>query len=285
MLKTLASCCLLLIFATTAVADLSTSYRRLLPLEGGSNFRDMGGYTTKDGKTIVRGKLFRSGVMTSLTEEDMSYLNQFKFKTIVDLRSDEELELYPNHWAISSEIPMILGNYSIREMMAASDNKGDRPKMSELYPRILESIQPQLVRYFDAALANQVPMVVNCSAGQDRTGVTAALMLMLLGVPEETVIEDYLLSTDFRRPLTEQGDVDLAAAAKSNSFAAMMLHYHNASPNPNRPNPLVTAEGKPFLVFVFDYIRKNHGTIEAYAEQELGIDEKDIQVLRHQYLL
>ena len=76
---------------------LSFSYRRLLPLEGGSNFRDLGGYPTDDGGQVKRGLLFRSGAMTGLTDKDQNYLDSFGFKTIVDLRSIEEVELYPNH--------------------------------------------------------------------------------------------------------------------------------------------------------------------------------------------
>src|SRR5690606_41263416 len=76
-----------------------SSYDRVVPLEGGANFRDLGGYQTVDGKTVRRGLLYRSGVMTHLTEADQAYLQKIGIDTVVDLRSREELELYPNHWA------------------------------------------------------------------------------------------------------------------------------------------------------------------------------------------
>ncbi|MYE85403.1 MAG: tyrosine-protein phosphatase, partial [Gammaproteobacteria bacterium] len=218
---------LLFVFASTAIADLSMSYRRLLPLEGGSNFRDLGGYRTADGQTVARGMLFRSGAMTGLTDADMAYLDGFGIKTIVDLRSNEEISLYPNHWAAKHRIEVVTGDYSFAAMMSGEES-GERPAMGELYPRLLESIGPQIKNYFDEALGEGAPMVVNCSAGQDRTGIVSALMLLLLGVPEPTVIEDYLLSTDFRRPAIEDGGVDLAEAAKTNAFAAMMLEYRKA---------------------------------------------------------
>lgn len=270
-------------FATTAVADLSMSYRRLLPLEGGSNFRDLGGYRTADGQTVARGRLFRSGAMTALTDADMAYLDRFGIKTIVDLRSNEEIGLYPNHWAAKRGIEVLTGDYSFAAMMR-SEESGERPEMSELYPRLLESIGPQIKTYFHEALEAQAPMVVNCSAGQDRTGIAAALMLLLLGVPEPTVIEDYLLSTDFRRPAVEQGSVDLAEAAKTNAFAAMMLEYRKAMPHPDRPNPLVTPDGVAYLAFVIERIRNEYGSVEAYAEGELGIDAQEMATLRRRYL-
>src|SRR5690606_41501722 len=76
-----------------------SSCARLMPLEGGSNFRGLGGYQPVDGKTVRRGLLYRSGVMTHLTEADQAYLQKIGSDTVVDLRSREELELYPNHWA------------------------------------------------------------------------------------------------------------------------------------------------------------------------------------------
>ncbi|MXY04471.1 MAG: tyrosine-protein phosphatase [Gammaproteobacteria bacterium] len=274
---------LLFVFASTAVADPSMSYRRLLPLEGGSNFRDLGGYRTADGQTVARGMLFRSGAMTGLTDADMAYLDGFGIKTIVDLRSDEEISLYPNHWAAKHRIEVVTGGYSFAAMMSGEES-GERPAMSELYPRLLESIGPQIKTYFDEALGQGAPMVVNCSAGQDRTGIVSALMLLLLGVPEPTVIEDYLLSTDFRRPAIEDGGVDLAEAAKTNAFAAMMLEYRKAMPHPDRPNPLVTSDGVPYLAFVIERIRDEYGSVEAYAEKELGINAQDLAALRRTYL-
>ena len=273
----------LFVFALTAVADPSMSYRRLLPLEGGSNFRDLGGYRTADGQTVARGMLFRSGAMTGLTDADMAYLDGFGIKTIVDLRSDEEISLYPNHWAAKHRIEVVTGGYSFAAMMSGEES-GERPAMSELYPRLLESIGPQIKTYFDEALGQGAPMVVNCSAGQDRTGIVSALMLLLLGVPEPTVIEDYLLSTDFRRPAIEDGGVDLAEAAKTNAFAAMMLEYRKAMPHPDRPNPLVTSDGVPYLAFVIERIRDEYGSVEAYAEKELGINAQDLAALRRKYL-
>ena len=274
---------LLFVFASTAIADLSMSYRRLLPLEGGSNFRDLGGYRTADGQTVARGMLFRSGAMTGLTDADMAYLDGFGIKTIVDLRSNEEISLYPNHWAAKHRIEVVTGGYSFAAMMSGEES-GDRPEMGELYPRLLESIGPQIKTYFDEALGQGAPMVVNCSAGQDRTGIVSALMLLLLGVPEPTVIEDYLLSTDFRRPAIEDGGVDLAEAAKTNAFAAMMLEYRKAMPHPDRPNPLVTSDGVPYLAFVIERIRDEYGSVEAYAEKELGINAQDLAALRRKYL-
>lgn len=270
----------------TADTPLERTYRRLLPLEGGSNFRDLGGYPTTEGATVKRGVLFRSGAMTGLTEGDQAYLERFAFQSIVDLRSSEERELYPNPWAAQSDVPYLFHDYSIIDMMRGASGDRASAEMSAdygpMYRTMLDTLKPQLKLFFDRLLGEAVPLVVNCSAGQDRTGVTSALLLSVLGVPRPMILEDYLLSTDFRDPLRENGDVDLAAAAKTNAFAAMMLRYKAAGAT-EKPNPLVTAEGTPFLQATFEEIDERYGSVARYLEDALGVSAADQARLRVLY--
>ena len=268
---------------------LLSTYERLLPLEGGSNFRDMGGYPAADGKRVVRGKLFRSGAPTSLTPKDMAYLDQFGFAAIIDLRSSEELELYPNHWAAQSpQIDYLNVEYSIFGL--AGDAAASTPaslgevvrSMDVTYRNFPTMLKPQLTLLFDTLLAEEAPVLVNCSAGQDRTGVASAVVLSLLGVERETILEDYLLSTQYRRPAVERGDVDLAQAAQTNAFAAMMLQY--ASAEEEHAAPLLMPDGTPYLHYALDEIETTWGSVQAYAEQELGVDAADVATLRARYL-
>ncbi len=266
---------------------LLMSYRRLLPLEGGSNFRDLGGYPTSDGHAVKRGLLFRSGAMTGLTERDIEYLGQFGFQAVVDLRSREERDLYPNPWIAVADLEDRYHDYSMVALMkqAAEKEEGAQSQRdySRMYPFLAEMIKPQLGLYFDALLNERTPVVVNCSAGQDRTGIASAIVLTLLGVDRELVIEDYLLSTDFRRPGLEAGNVDLEEAAKTNEFAAMMLHY-GAGSDMSRPNPLVTGDGVPFIVFALDAIEERYGSVAAFAREELGMSQDQQAKLRDLYL-
>lgn len=268
-----------------ANSDTLRSYRRLLPLEGGSNFRDLGGYPTEDGRTVKRGLLFRSGAMTGLTEADAVYLEQFGFQAVVDLRSTEELDLYPNRWARGAGVNYLHHPYSMLNLMRdqGAEIGSAQGDYSPMYRYMQVFLKPQLSLYFDTLLAGKVPAVVNCSAGQDRTGVTSALLLTALGVERELVIEDYLLSTDFRRPGVERGDVDLEEAAETNAFAAMMLQ-HGGGTRDERPNSLVTPQGVPFITFTLDAIEQSHGSVAAYLEQELGVDATALERLRGLYL-
>jgi len=263
---------------------LDRTYRRLLPLEGGSNFRDMGGYLTTSGQRVKRGLLFRSGAPTSLTEADMAYLSRFGFQTAVDLRSNEERALFPNHWVDADQsIDYRYVDYSIMGMMKRMEGEGTRPPIAMMYGRLPEQIAPQLRVYFDALLAERTPIVVNCSAGQDRTGVTAALVLLTLGVPRALVIEDYLLSTDFRRPALEVGDVDLEASSQTNDFAKLMLAYKQSGVT-TRANPLVTEEGTAYLEFALNQIEHDYGSVDAYLMRTVGLSEAQLASLKVLYL-
>jgi protein-tyrosine phosphatase len=96
------------------------------------------------------------------------------------------------------------------------------------------------------------------------------------------ILEDYLLSTDFRDPRKENGEVDLEAAAKTNAFAAMMLRYKAAGATA-RPNPLVTAGGTPFLQATFEEIDRRYGSVGAYLEEALGLTAAEQERLRALY--
>jgi protein-tyrosine phosphatase len=291
-------CSLLLVTVAGARAQEAPldSYERLLPLQGGSNFRDMGGYQTSSGETVARGMLFRSGAMVSLTESDMDYLEQFNFQTIVDLRSKEEVDLYPNYWVRQTpSIDYISVEYSMLESMGEMmselseldpediDMSAIADSMGAMYRGFPEMLKPQLTSMFDSLLRQETPLVVNCSAGQDRTGFASAVVLSVLGVPRDTIIEDYHLSTQFRRPDLEAGDVDLEEAAKTNGFAAMMLQF-SGDEGAAEANPLYTGNGVSYLQFALQEIDARYGSVEAYLQQELGVDGDEIQQLKNLYL-
>lgn len=259
-------------------------YDRLLPLEGGSNFRDMGGYFTADGRQVRRGMLFRSGVMSSLTAADEVYLEQFGFQRVIDLRSAEERELFPNRWADAAGIKLLAHDYSMSMIVERMMGEGSQPRgMQDLYRAFPEQLEPQLTMFFEEVMAGNVPLVVNCSAGQDRTGLTSALLLLALGVPRDVVIQDYLSSTRYRRPVVEQGDVDYAAAAESNLYARLMVQYADPRRVP-RAEPLLTAQGVPYLRFALDQIEQDFGSVERYLEERLGVDAAAREQLRNRYL-
>jgi protein-tyrosine phosphatase len=222
--------------------------------------------------------------MTGLSERDMQYLEGFGFRQVVDLRSREELELYPNHWADQADIAYSHGDYSMARIVDSMvDENGEPLPMSALYGHMPTMLRPQLRAYFDALAEGEAPIVVNCSAGQDRTGIASALLLTALGVPRDVIVQDYLLSTRYRRPAIERGSVDLRAAAQENLFAQLMLRYSEGD-RPAAAQPLLTDEGVPYLHYAFAQIEADYGSVEAFLEQEIGVDAQTREQLQALYL-
>lgn len=261
----------------------TSSFARLLPLSGGNNFRDMGDYQTQDGRKVQKHLLFRSGVMTSLTNDDQAYLDKIGIKTIIDFRSREELEIFPNHWADNNGLNLVTHDYSFIELhhQAEQANNTESVTIDDLYLVFHNALIPQLTALFQNLINNNSPMVINCSAGQDRTGLGAALILSTLGVPWETIIEDYHLSTKYRRPELEAGNLDFEKYADNNPFAELMLRYKNTD---KTPKPLTSKEGIPHLELAFNAINNEHGSVENYLNSALGIDSNDITQIQSQYL-
>lgn len=270
--------------ANSQDTSLDMSYRRVLPLEQGSNFRDAGDYPTQDGKRVVRGQLFRSAAMYAIdSPSDIAYLNQFNFKTVLDLRSQEERELQPDRWVLADDsINYVAHDYSIMAMLAEASKAGKSFDMVSFYKMIHMAQLPQIKLYFDALLNQQTPIILHCSAGQDRTGFISAMVLSVLGVDRDIIFEDYELSTDLRRPAIEKGDINYVEAAKTNAFAKMMLAYGADKPK-TRANPLRTEEGKPFIEYTFEVLDTEYGSVEGYLKREVGLTDEDIAKLRNIY--
>jgi protein-tyrosine phosphatase len=249
---------------------------RLIPLAQGSNFRDIGGYPAAAGKHVRWGLIYRSGAQPMLNEADLGEVRELRLAQLVDLRSDEERVLAPTR---IDGVPYTAVGYSMMQLMPANRTKPIR-NGSDLYRRFPERFAPQLKIIFADLLGSRAPIVYNCSAGQDRTGFTTAMILSALGVPRETIYADYLLSTTYRKPEFEMPPID-AAAHPGNPVAQMFAQYHK---QPAQPQPLVDAQGRPFLTGAFEEIEAKWGSVDNYLQQEIGLTPSDVTHLRFLYL-
>ena len=249
---------------TTQVAE------RLVPLVGGSNFRDIGGYSVAGGRHVRWGMIYRSGGSPLLTDADLSRVGGLQLANMVDLRSDEERVLAPTR---IDGVPYAAVGYSMSRL-------GVSGGMETAYRAMPKMLAPHLRLIFAKLLRGEGPLVYNCSAGQDRTGFTTALVLSALGASPETILADYHLSTTYRRPENEMPRIDPALAA-NNPTAAMFASYQRM-PNA-RPQPLKTAEGKAFLSFALEEINAKWGSVDGYLKQEIGIGPAEIRRLRAAY--
>jgi protein-tyrosine phosphatase len=131
-------------------------------------------------------------------------------------------------------------------------------------------------------LRDEGAVMYHCSAGQDRTGITTGLILSALGVDRATILKDYHLSTELRRPQFEMPPLDPADWPGN----PIVPYYVAAMKKPGGPKaePLFTPKGNSHLAQFFEMIDKEHGGIAAYLEKELGIDARDTERLRALYL-
>jgi protein-tyrosine phosphatase len=250
---------------------------RLVPLAQGSNFRDVGGYPAAGGKHVRWGLIYRSGAQPMLTADDVAQLHAIGLSQLVDLRSKEERSLAPT--AIDG-VPYTAIGYSMAEMFGQG-GAGALRNGTELYRRFPHEFAPQLKVIFADLLDHHAPIAYNCSAGQDRTGFATAMILSALGVPRETIYADYELSTAYRRPEFEMPKID--PALHPNDPAAQLFARAQAQ-GPRKPQPLIEADGRPFLTGAFEEIDAKWGSVDAYLRQEIGLTDANIAALRRDYL-
>lgn len=241
----------------------------VLKLQGGSNFRDLGGYRTADGRLVRRGAVFRSAHLGGLTDEDRTALGTIGVRTIVDLRGVNEAAETPHRIEgvscriVGAHIEPGVGD-KIRG--AVEDGTASPHLMMQFltdhyrdYPR---RCAPGFRTLF-ATLSDGVhrPLVFHCTAGKDRTGFASALLLSLLGVPWQTVVEDYLRTNELwtghigRYP---ELDIDTRAA--------------------------IIEARTPYLEAAFEVVRNDFGTPEAFAEKALGLGPAERERLKHDLL-
>jgi protein-tyrosine phosphatase len=181
------------------------------------NFRDFGGYHTQNGKHLKKGLLFRSGDLSKATDADLDRLVSLGIKTICDLRSERELKTDPDRFPNPAKftffnIPMrpIIDYHrrSLRRLISLMFGRERRidyvAESLKAYREYATGYLPQLKTLFQhISDPENLPVLLHCSAGKDRTGVIAGLIQLLLGVPVETVMQDYLKSNDNLSVYTE----------------------------------------------------------------------------------
>ncbi len=269
-----------------AEGDTVTLASRLVPLHGGRNFRDLGGYKTTDGHTVKWGKLYRSGMLANLTDADYQLIEGLNIDTIVDFRTTSERASEVTDWK-ASPIEMINKDYEMADMGAIAkilrDPELSRDKlegfMAQVYPRILEDQKDNYTAMFDRLVHNDGGLLFHCAAGKDRTGISAALILTVLGVDKETIIEDYLKTNQYLDPDAlkpkDSGNLDP-------KYAAMMKFFASLPKDMVQPLMGVT---RPLIESAIASMEAKHGTVLEYVKQELKVSDEDIQVMRSKYLM
>jgi protein tyrosine/serine phosphatase len=166
---------------------------REILLDGSVNFRDLGGLETKNGESVRRGMVFRSDALHGLTPIDLEKLAELRIATLIDLRSDDEV-IKSGPSPLVETGTLVLRHSIIGTVTAPRDVDLSKP-MEVMYAGFLTSGSSVIGTIFTSlAREEHLPTVIHCAAGKDRTGITIALLLRVLGVADELIAHDYSIT-------------------------------------------------------------------------------------------
>ena len=240
---------------------------RVLRLQGASNFRDLGGYPGHGGRPLRWRRLFRTDHLGALTIGDKTALATLGLAQTFDFRGVAERAQTPYQLPGVKQHSLAI-EPTVSQHMQALVAKGQPLTvpvvvglMEDLYRSLVNEQHVRFAELFDHLLLARAPLAFHCTAGKDRTGFAAALILLALGVPREVVMQDFLLTNE---------------------------HY--------RHPPLMTSETPPesvavlwsvrpsFLDAAMHVVDQDHGGIERYLRQRIGLSRTALAALAERYL-
>ncbi|MGW0181320.1 tyrosine-protein phosphatase [Nocardia sp. NPDC003345] len=224
---------------------------RSLHLTGAPNARDVGGYRTTDGRTVRTGVAYRTDQLLNLTPADLDELNRRGVRVVDDLRTVYERALGPDRLPAGARANWydVIGAAPLPELMSTLAGGTDLYRAFITAPGADRAVAAVLRDI--ATIPDGQAVVFHCTAGKDRTGWVAAVLLTILGVDRATVTEDYLLSN----------------------------HYRGAAPG----DPMAGVQ-REWLDGAFDQVTVSYGTFDRYVSEGLGLNAAEVQTLRQRLL-
>ena len=252
-----------------------------LPFAGGNNFRELGGYHADEGKTVKWGQIYRgfpTGRLT--TEADRARLDGLGLRLILDLRSSAEAAKLPDYVPDGARLVQICGlrdatgqeiDFSPNDIQRLVQSAPAGMSLTQLMYRQMLTGNKAFKELFRALEAGETPILFHCTAGKDRTGVAAMLILLALGASDETICADYARTNLCRAAEIEKAMADHAAEIAADP--AQKLRWQTSAG--------VDPETAPFVLRT---IRQDYGSAESYLEAEYGLTPARLMRLRRMYL-
>lgn len=240
---------------------------RSLKLHGASNFRDLGGYVGQGGRSVRWRRLFRSDHLGALSADDVALLSPLGLTRVCDFRGVHErvpqacaMPGVAVH-ALSIEPTVVQAMATIIDAGQALTPALTVDLMRQTYRDFVRRDSDRFAELFDHLLDNDAPLVFHCTAGKDRTGLAAALVLLALGVSRDLVLQDYLLTNElYRQPASTQG------------FASQEVL------------DVLWRVQQDFLDAALDVVASDYGSVAVYLERALGVGPLQKQRLTELYL-
>ncbi|HMN82877.1 MAG TPA: tyrosine-protein phosphatase [Burkholderiaceae bacterium] len=240
---------------------------RVWPLEGASNFRDLGGYPGRDGRPLRWRTLFRSDHLGALTDADRARLASLGLTRSFDLRGVQERAATPYTLDGLTQVPLSIEPTVVQRMQEMAEAghtlTGDIAieLMTELYRSLVGDRAYRFAELFEHLLQDASPALIHCTAGKDRTGIAVALVLLALGVSRGLVEQDFMLTNTVRRPpAIPRSDTPLDALQVLWRVRESYLHT------------------------ALQVIDSDHGGIDAYLRERLRLSPAAIAKLQKLYL-
>lgn len=240
---------------------------RSLPLQGASNFRDLGGYAGHQGRPLRWRRLFRSDHLGALTPGDVSALAALGVGRVCDFRGAQERLTAP--CAVPGAVvhalpiePTVVQRLTERMASGATLSPAEMVGlMQQTYRDFVHHNTPRFAALFAHLLDKSEPLVFHCTAGKDRTGFAAAMILMSLGVPRAVVMEDYLLTNALLKMPAQAGSV-----------------------LPEEVRAVLYRVQADFLNAALDVVDTDHGGVDAYLTSGLQLGKPERERLAELYL-
>ena len=253
--------------------DFQTEEYRKIFLDGTHNTRELGGYETTDGKKVKWGVLYRSDKLSDLSTDDQEYLSSLGIKNVIDFRSSneksEDPDLIPDGMRYI-QLP-IEADGAIRPKVEAMMRGQDQGDLGEL---LVEANAEFVSKYkgvykdFLETLANeQKPSLFHCTAGKDRAGFAAAITLLAVGVPMETVINDYMKTNEYTKEFVDD-------------YLKKIKLYSLNQADVDQLRPIMGVEER-FIIAAMDRIVEDYGSIENFIAEGLEIDDETLGKLKN----
>ncbi len=251
--------------------------RRHLPLEGAFNFRDAGGLETTGGRTLKTGLLFRSDELSRLTEVDLERVEQLGLKSICDLRTPHQRRSKPDRLPPGGDVRLVhvpipppagdMNRWQFFWMLTSNARDLDcEAQIRQIYRHVAFACTARIREVFELISdPEQLPTLIHCTAGKDRTGYLAALVQLLAGVPREAVIDDYLVTNRL-------------IGAQAERYIRILRWFSLFRISRQRLQPLIEVR-REYLEEVLDEVLERYGSIGAYLTEACGVDAGDLKRL------